>query len=678
MALTRRGRGADHPAAPSEEGQAAASGPRRGGRYRIWRGFLVGLILLPLNALWVLYMEHIAAHGPIPSTISLFFNVVFILFFLTLANTLVRRLRPGAALNQGELIIVYVMLTISTSLAGLDGMQVLIPVMTHGFWFANPQNRWEEMLADAPRWLVVPDKQILYGYYNGSSTFYQWPAIQAWLTPALWWTGFIVVLIFVLICLSVVVRSQWADRERLTFPIIQLPLAISETGTPLWRSSLLWIGFLAAGAVDLVNGLHYLYPSVPYLSVAPVLTNYDANNLMRYLPDLPWSAIGWLPVTFYPAVIGIAFLMPLDLLFACVFFFFWWKAMFVLAAAVGVSRGWSEAMGRSIFPYANEQMFGGYLAIALGPLYVGRHYLREVWRSILGRRSELDDAEEGMSYRMAAIGVLVGIALLVAFAVRGHLSLRIAALFFVIYYVISLAVARVRAEFGSPVHDFHLAGPGQTIIYLAGTQSLSQRDLSMISLLWWFNRAYRSHPIGDSIEGVQMAARARFPARALVAAMVLASGVGAIAVFWGWLHYAYSLGVSSKWGGGDWRGVEMMQNLQTWLESPSPPNPGALFAMGAGFAITTLLSAARATFPGWPLHPVAYALSASWSIHIVWMPMLIAWVVKLLVLRYGGLRLYRRALPLFFGLILGETVIGCGWTFIALIFGVATYSFWGL
>jgi len=157
-------------------------------RRRIWRGFLIGGALLPVNALWVLYMEHIAAHGPIPSTISLFFNVVFILFFLALANLLIRRLRPRWALSRGELILIYVMLTTSTSLAGLDGMQVLLPVMTHGFWFATPENHWDRMLRDAPLSLVVSDQDALYGYYNGSSTLYQHSVIQAWLTPVLYWT----------------------------------------------------------------------------------------------------------------------------------------------------------------------------------------------------------------------------------------------------------------------------------------------------------------------------------------------------------------------------------------------------------------------------------------------------------------------------------------------------------
>jgi len=637
--------------AEARAGPSARQRPRQAAR--IWRGFVIGIVLLPLNALWVLYMEHIAAHGPIASTISLFFNVVFILFFLALGNAAVRRVRPGWALTAGEFVIIYVMLTMSTSLAGLDGMQVLLPVMTHPFWFANPENRWDQLFANVPSWLTVSDRDALYGYYTGSSSLYQPRILHIWLTPVLWWTGFIFVLVFVLVCLSVLVRAQWADRERLTFPIIQLPLAITEPGTSLWRNPLLWIGFAAAGSIDLINGLHYLYPSVPYLSVAPTLDSYSANDLMQYIPDMPWRAIGWLPVTLYPAVIGICFLMPLDLLFACVFFFFWWKAMFVLSAALGISQGWTESLSKSVFPYQNEQMFGSYLAIAVAPLLVGRRYFGHVWRRIIGRPSEVDDAREWLPYRVAAIGGVVGIVLLVLFAVHGGLAPLIAISFFVLYYIVALAVARVRAEFGSPVHDFHWAGPGQTITYIGGTANLRNQDLLMLSLLWWFNRAYRQHPVANSIEGVQMASRTRSNARAVAIALMLGALLGAVAVFWGWLHYAYKMGVASGWGGGDWRGNEMATNLQSWVESPTPPHFDSLLAVGAGFAITMALAAARTAFVGWPFHPVAYGLSASWSIHIVWMPMLIAWATKLAILRYGGLRMYRRALPLFFGLVLG-------------------------
>jgi hypothetical protein len=78
----------------------------------------------------------------------------------------------------------------------------------------------------------------------------------------------------------------------------------------------------------------------------------------------------------------------------------------------------------------------------------------------------------------------------------------------------------------------------------------------------------------------------------------------------------------------------------------------------------------------WPLHPIGYAVSSSLSMHILWIPMLVAWIIKGLVLRYGGLRLYRQGIPFFLGLILGEFVIGGGWSVIGTVTGLTTYRFW--
>jgi len=122
----------------------------------------------------------------------------------------------------------------------------------------------------------------------------------------------------------------------------------------------------------------------------------------------------------------------------------------------------------------------------------------------------------------------------------------------------------------------------------------------------------------------------------------------------------------------------MCANLQSWLENPTQPNSVSLLAVGAGIAIPMLVAATCTAYVGWPLHPVAYALSASCSIHLVRMPMIIACIVKPALLHYGGLPACRQALPLFFGLILDEIVVGCAWPVIGLVFNVPTYSFWGL
>jgi hypothetical protein len=99
-------------------------------------------------------------------------------------------------------------------------------------------------------------------------------------------------------------------------------------------------------------------------------------------------------------------------------------------------------------------------------------------------------------------------------------------------------------------------------------------------------------------------------------------------------------------------------------------------AIGIGFAVTVFLNVFRLRFAGFPFHPVGYAISSSWSLSLLWMPLLIAWIIKTLLLRYGGLRAYRRALPFFLGIILGECILGSLWTLIGIALDVPTYSFW--
>jgi len=41
---------------------------------------------------------------------------------------------------------------------------------------------------------------------------------------------------------------------------------------------------------------------------------------------------------------------------------------------------------------------------------------------------------------------------------------------------------------------------------------------------------------------------------------------------------------------------------------------------------------------------------------IIWGPLLAVWLVKVLVLRLGGVRLYRRLVPFFIGIIMGHYI----------------------
>ena len=44
----------------------------------------------------------------------------------------------------------------------------------------------------------------------------------------------------------------------------------------------------------------------------------------------------------------------------------------------------------------------------------------------------------------------------------------------------------------------------------------------------------------------------------------------------------------------------------------------------------------------------------------------VGWLLKWLVLKYGGIRLHRKAVPFFLGIVLGEFVIGSFWSLLLL------------
>ena len=77
----------------------------------------------------------------------------------------------------------------------------------------------------------------------------------------------------------------------------------------------------------------------------------------------------------------------------------------------------------------------------------------------------------------------------------------------------------------------------------------------------------------------------------------------------------------------------------------------------------------RLRFPWWPFHPVGYIIGFSELVDegCGMSPFLIAWLAKSLVLRYGGLRLYRQTLPAAIGLLMGDVLNRSLWNVIALV-----------
>ena len=124
-------------------------------------------------------------------------------------------------------------------------------------------------------------------------------------TAAIAWGGFITAALTVMLCLNVIIRKRWTEEERLSYPIVQIPLAMTDPKSGFFRNRVMWAGFALAAGIETINGLNYLYPVIPALQYRG-----DHLDLWRWFPDRPWSAIGPTRADFYPCMIGLGFLLP--------------------------------------------------------------------------------------------------------------------------------------------------------------------------------------------------------------------------------------------------------------------------------------------------------------------------------------------------------------------------------
>ena len=105
-----------------------------------------------------------------------------------------------------------------------------------------------------------------------------------------------------------------------------------------------------------------------------------------------------------------------------------------------------------------------------------------------------------------------------------------------------------------------------------------------------------------------------------------------------------------------------------------PPNLPVVGFVIFGFVGTILLSLLRMRFLWWNLHPVGYAISGSWAINPMIGSISIGWLLKWIVLKYGGISLHRSAI-LFLGVVLGAFMGGSIWSFLGIVLQQPTYRF---
>ena len=616
-----------------------------------WRIIWLGLALIPFNNYWV--FASLRWDQGFPTTMSLYFNTVFALVILIAFNTLLRRFAPSAALTQGELLTLYTMLCVASAICGHDLFEVIITNIATVGWLATEENEWATLFHRyLPDWLALTDKNKLTVYFTGESSLYLQQHLEMWWRPVLAWSGFIIVLLSTTFCINVILRRQWIEVERLSYPIIELPYRM--TTARFFHSKVLWVGIILAGGIDVVNGLHFLFPNFPGLGGE----FYDLRPLFT---TKPWNAIGWTPVVFFPFVIGMAYFIPLDLSFTFWFFYIFWKFEMIFGSIAGLQR----IPG---FPFIFDQSFGVCVGVLCMTLWSARLHLRDVLKQAwsTGKRTTSNDP---ISYRTAVLGLIGGFLLLAGFWWMAGMSFWVAVLVFAIHLTTVTVITRVRAELGPPIHDLRSMGPDVLLPKIFGMRRLGGQNLGLFSLVFCFNRAYRGNTMPCQLEGFKLAERSGSSSRRMAVAMLLAMVLSPFAAFWGALHIGYESGAIEVWSG------SVFNRTQSWLTNPMPVDVPALIAMIFGFLFAFGLTLVRIRFFWWPLYPIGYAISGTWAVNFFWFSVFISYFIKLAILRFGGIQTFRRLAPFFLGLILGEFLVGSFWGLLGIFLEKPMYRF---
>src|SRR5262249_4783163 len=103
--------------------------------------------------------------------------------------------------------------------------------------------------------------------------------------------------------------------------------------------------------------------------------------------------------------------------------------------------------------------------------------------------------------------------------------------YFLVFFLIALTVARLRADTGIPAHGLTSVNPQDILVTHLGTQGISGRSLVGLGLFQWFNRYNRAHPMPVTLETMKVGQVLRLEQRRLLGALLLTLVVSLVSGF---------------------------------------------------------------------------------------------------------------------------------------------------
>ena len=575
---------------------------------------------------------------------------IFLLFGLTgLVNPLLRRLHPRAGLSRPELVVVYIMLAMASPIPTFFAMRFLRQLVDP-FYFASAENDWaariHPVLAEWTQ-LGEPVHQAFFeGLKQGESV--PW---EAWLPTFAAWTPFIWGLFLAMIAAMVLLRRQWIVHERLTYPLVQVPLAIVEEArpgecySPFFKSPVMWAGFTVPFLWGTLHGLHNYYPELVPFALDKDMIKFGVP-LFQDNTELLFR--------FRFNILGFFYFLKTEVAFSMWFFNLLANVARGLFGMFGISDA-QLAGGHAVSnPILAHQSMGAMVVLFLGGLWAARRHLKDVCRKAVLGDDSVDDSDEILSYRTAGIMLAASLTVVVGWLWLAGMPVWVALAVLALAAVLIIGFTRVVAE-GGLSDGAPPAIPATILVAGVGSSVIGYQGLVLLATTYFWTANLRSFVTTSCANSIKLGEELHGDRRGLFWVMVLALAVSLAAAIWMTMKLSYEFGAINLRMASDQSAFGRMVNLTI---TPTPPYLWSWIHAGIGGLIMLGLSVARWHYVWWPLHPLGYPIGPIWIMDHLWFNMFLAWAIKVVVLKYGGVRLYRMTRPFFLGMILGQITPG--------------------
>ncbi len=627
------------------------------------RAVLIGVVLAAIACCVVSWAELVIKEIQIaicqfaPAAIGL-------LLVAVLANRVIRLISRRLSLNSAEIMIVYAMILVAALTTSRGLMEKWLPGLVGVNYYSTPENGWVDVLYPyIPSWLVPFDvrgaekQEVSRLFYEGLGAGEKIPW-RAWLTPILSWLIVIAAIFYLYFSLATILRKQWVDHEKLTFPLTNLPIELAREAAgrgTFFANKLTWIGFALPAFVFTLNGLHGLYPTIPMIPV-----KYELHPHFRAM-GRPWKDIHYTVAFCSMAAVGFSYFLPAQLLFSLWFFFVLSRVQDIVFSAFGATP---QAM--PLYPCKvphGYQAAGAYVVLTVYLVKAAIPHLRQVVRKAWTGDPTIDDSKELLSFRAAAGGLVLAFVVAVVWCMYSGMTWWMALIEIGVYvFVVSLIMARSVNEGGLLMTEASFR-PVDLVRMFVPLSSVGKSNLASLGFFdAVFTRDLRGCLLSTFLDEMKIAEQVRLNGRALFGAVAVALvvGIGVSGFLALWLPYHIG-------GVGMYGYVYRSQPLHAFrfhvpaMMATQQFQPALPIYFSIGTLVTIGLSVMRARYWWWPLFPLGYALWGSWTMIVFWFPIFIAWLIKTALVRYGGMKLYATLRPLFLGLILGEFFMAVFW-----------------